>query len=73
MMVVCGMSIIKRGKFQKRWFMLYGYDLNYYEDPDDLKTKKVRIIFAGESERASVIAHTSCLYRAGSCRPSQSC
>ena len=34
--------IIKRGKLQKRWFMLYGYDLHYYEDPDDLKTKKVR-------------------------------
>ena len=51
-MVVCGMYIIKRGKFQKRWFVLYGYDLNYYEDPDDLKTKKVQIIFAGESERA---------------------
>lgn len=33
-------KINKRGKFQKRWFMLYGYDLNYYEDPDDLKTKK---------------------------------
>ena len=36
--------MIKRGKLQKRWFMLYGYDLHYYEDPDDLKTKKVRCV-----------------------------
>lgn len=34
------LKINKRGKFQKRWFMLYGYDLHYYEDPDDLKSRK---------------------------------